>query len=354
MSLEDLLTRIRNSPMPSNEESAKFQIIAPILRNLGWDPEDASEVMFEHNAGGKGGGRIDIALAAGGKVAALIEAKKPGEKLSDHVSQVLIYAFHEGVDICALTTGIEWWLFLPRESGKPLARRFMVLDLMKTPIEQIVEDFESFLHKDKLTSGEAEAKAKRVLRAITEGKRLEAALARIWQDILVPDDDELVELVTKRIYKQVSIRPSREQVEAALRRSAIPPYRLPPECPSISEPVHDKVKQRRNPSNSKKPREIILLGTRYPVRNNKAILVRVMEHLHGRDPSVLFDGMNLTGKKWPYVTTLPHDKRRYFPLASTNFYIFCNLSGKDLQLRAVEFLKLFGHEESDLEVIFAE
>ncbi len=115
MSLQETLARIRSSPRPNNEESAKFQVIAPILHALGWDTSDGEQVLFEHSVGGKKGGRVDIALKERGRVLALIEAKAPHSDLTTHVEQVLGYAFHEGVDICALTTGEEWWLFLPRE-----------------------------------------------------------------------------------------------------------------------------------------------------------------------------------------------------------------------------------------------
>ena len=129
MSLPETLERIRSSPSPNNEESAKFQVIAPILQALGWDPSDGEKVLFEHSVGGKKGGRVDIALKNKSRVFALIEAKAPGADLSTHVEQVLGYAFHEGVDICVLTTGEEWWLYLPREPGEPLKRRFAVLIL---------------------------------------------------------------------------------------------------------------------------------------------------------------------------------------------------------------------------------
>ena len=96
MSLQERLEIIRSSPTPRGEEQAKFQIIAPILQNLDWDPY-GPEVLYEHPAGGKGGGRVDIALSSAGRVVALIEAKAPGSDLRSHVAQVLGYAFHEPV-----------------------------------------------------------------------------------------------------------------------------------------------------------------------------------------------------------------------------------------------------------------
>lgn len=38
MSLRETLERIRSNPVPDNEETAKFQILAPILADLSWDP----------------------------------------------------------------------------------------------------------------------------------------------------------------------------------------------------------------------------------------------------------------------------------------------------------------------------
>ena len=116
MPLKDTIERIRNQPEPPNEESAKAQLILPILQGLGWRSDDPSRVFFEYTAGG---GRVDIALRDEGRCVAFIEAKAPGKKLGDHVPQMLSYAFHEGVDICVLTTGLEWWFYLPREKGPP-------------------------------------------------------------------------------------------------------------------------------------------------------------------------------------------------------------------------------------------
>ena len=118
MSLHETLNKIRSAPVPNNEEAAKFQIIAPVLNSLGWDPF-GQEVLYEYAVGGKGGGRVDIALDGPDHIVGLIEAKAPGQDLSKHVDQVIGYAFHQGVDICVLTTGLEWWLYLPMEKGPP-------------------------------------------------------------------------------------------------------------------------------------------------------------------------------------------------------------------------------------------
>lgn len=363
MSLEECLQRIRSAPVPANEESAKFQIIGPILQHLGWDPKNPSEVLFEHGVRDRGSGRVDIALRSGNRLVALIEAKNPDVDLNPHVPQMLSYAFHEGVDICVLTNGIRWWFFLPREKGEPIARRFKFMDLLEEPIEQLIEDLVAFLRKDNLSSGEAERQAKLVLKANLEREKLQQELPRTWQEMLEGPDDELVELVTKRVYSKVGLRPSPDQVSLLLngrpmgKTNSVPLSRVPDPSPLVAKPI-PKPSNRNNPSTRKKqtksvrPEAIVLWETRYPVKTFKDILIIVVSELYKKNPSRLRDAMKLGTEKHPYVTVTPTYLSQYFPLKSTEFYVYCSLTGVAMQERAREFLKLFGFEESDLEVQF--
>ena len=49
--------------------------------------------------------------------------KRVGSDLDEHQEQLLRYAFDEGVQLAALTTGLVWWLYLPRADAKCAARR---------------------------------------------------------------------------------------------------------------------------------------------------------------------------------------------------------------------------------------
>ena len=205
--------------MPANEESAKFKIIAPILESLGWDMS-GSQVLLEYSVGDKkAGGRVDIALKGSRGVVALIEAKAPGADLSGHVSQVLGYAFHEGVDICALTTGLEWWLYLPREKGQPEERRFTVLNIMDDPVEALVQDLEAFLSNHALEASDAVSQAERVLQAQRERTLLSEKIPSIWRRMIEEPDEELLEVISKRVYNEVNLRPDKAQVVAVLKGS---------------------------------------------------------------------------------------------------------------------------------------
>ena len=47
MALHETIERIRSSPVPPNEVTARLQILAPILQDRGWNPF-GPEILWEH------------------------------------------------------------------------------------------------------------------------------------------------------------------------------------------------------------------------------------------------------------------------------------------------------------------
>ncbi len=98
------------------ETRTRVVLIDPLLRSLGWDPEDSKEVQLEFR--GKTG-RFDYALMMDGKPVAVIEAKKHMDDLSTVVqSQGIKYVKDpksSGIRLFAITDGDDWIVF--RESG---------------------------------------------------------------------------------------------------------------------------------------------------------------------------------------------------------------------------------------------
>ncbi len=220
MSLPETLERIRSSPSSNNEESAKFQVIAPILNALGWDPSDGEKVLFEHSVGGKKGGRVDIALKNKSRVFALIEAKAPGADLSTHV--------------------------------------------------------------------------------------------------------ELVELISKRVYDKVSIRPSNEQVVAVLHNSPVPMAAPPIPEQSGKEPEKGKAAERSASTPTVKPVAIVLWGDRYPVETHVDVLRTVAEKLFERHSGEFDKILELRGRKHPFVARDPHallKPERSYEVAASGFFL---------------------------------
>lgn len=344
MSLSETLERIRSNPIPDNEEAAKIQILLPILADLSWDPY-GQEVRWEHPVGGKkAGGKVDIALITGGRTWALIEAKAPGANLNHHVEQVLGYAFHEGVDVCVLSDGLQWWLYLPRESGAPEERRFAVLHLNRDPVDQVGNDLHTFLGRESLLSGRAIERARQVRQALREAAQLEQEMPAIWRQMLEGPDGELIELLGQRVYDRLSLRPSREQIVAAMRNKPVPPNKSKP------------AETQQHPPTASNPTAIVLWGERHPVRLHSDILVTVVEELYKRHPDSFDQTVEpLKYQDWQWVS---RDRERVASKSPkrtpSGYFVNVHMTAKRHQQRWTRMLEAFGHSGSDLQLLYEE
>ena len=364
MALRETLNNIRSGSIPPNEEAAKFQIIAPILRDLGWNPFGPN-VLYEHSVGGGEGGSVDIALQGPrGDLVALIEAKAPSIDLRKHVSQVLRYAHYEGVDICVLTNGLEWWLYLPLEKGAPEKRRFTTLTIKEDPVEQLADDLETFLGEKNLVNGQAQKRAKQVLKASRQAAFLDTELPAVWKTMLDGPDDDLVELVRQRTYEKVNLRPDRKQVAAMLSGSPVPTV-VPSDSTvvstsrSITRIDSSKSRTRKDankptPSHSDKPTGIMLWKKHYKVRIWKDIHMHVADALHNEYGPKFIDRLLVyrTTRGRPYASLRQRDLREGRPIPSTDIYLETNFSSKDIQKVAHLLLGFFGHSPSDLKILY--
>ena len=353
MPLRDTLDRIRSSPAPPNEEAAKIQIITPILSALGWDPYGQlghHDVLYEHAVAGKAGGRVDIALDGPEHIVALIEAKAPGQDLAKHVDQVIGYAFHQGADICVLTNALEWWLYLPMESGPPEKRRFTILRIGEDRAEQLADDLHTFLGKENLANGKAREKAKQVLKARHQAAYLERKLPGVWNSMLTGPDDGLVELVTQRAYQELNLRPDRSQVAAILRGRSVPTV-VPPD-PVTPQPVPKPKPPGPRPAPSNKPTGFRLWDRRHEFNTWTGMLITVAEALylrHGPD----FDRiLTPRGRKRPWASRNPDDVIRAASVGDSRIHIDVNFSAVDMERRARSLLDFFDHDPADLEIIY--
>lgn len=338
MPLRETLEKIRTLPTPPNEETVKMWIMVPILQELGWPSYD---IHWEY-AVSRGKGRVDAALKGPRGVAVFIEAKAPGHSLDDHVEQVLGYAFHDGANICALTTGLEWWLYLPAETDYPFdERRFAELRLTKDPVEQLAVDFEAFLSKERLVSGEAERRAKQVLKARREAEHLDKEVPAIWRGMLTAPDEELIELVSKRVYEKTNLRPAKQQVEAILRALV----------PQTTYPQSEIKVDEKKSSKASPPKGMKLWGQYQEVRYWIDILNDVVDALyerHGKNFEPAFKLINYRGE--PYVSRNTSDIERARQVNDRKLYLDRNVGRSEVIQRANEFLEAFGYKSSDLEI----
>ena len=354
MSLREQLERIRRRPIPNSEESAKNYIIKPILRNLDWDPDDPAEVLYEHRVGDKGDGRVDMALRSSGSIVALIEAKAPGHSLGSYVNQVLNYAFVGEGDICVLTTGMEWWLYLPRESGSAQERRFAILRVEHDPIEQLMANFGAFLSKEALVSGDAKKQATLVLKELLETEQLKKELPTIWKGMVDEPDDDLVELLSMRVYERLNRQPTRTQVAAALQGLPIPSADIPTEPPEAppSPPPPQPPGKRRKPH---PPTKMVLWGKSREVTTSREVLLAVADALYKRHPADEFSRiLEVRGRKLPTAARDPNTlgTDNYRQVGASGIFISVHMSADHAIVRAKKYLEHFGHSASDLEVFY--
>ena len=100
---------VHRETLSANETRTRYALIDPLLRELGWDTSDPSDVVPEYRPGSK---RADYALMSAGSPAIMVEAKKLGTPLGDEVlSQVLNYCTKEGVNHFAVTDGARWGIY---------------------------------------------------------------------------------------------------------------------------------------------------------------------------------------------------------------------------------------------------
>ena len=344
MSLTDALDDIRSAPVPPNEETAKLQILVPILQKLGWSLT-RQEIVFEYVVNG---GRIDIALCGSDRIVAFIEAKAPSVDLDRHVAQVVKYAFAEGVDICVLSNGMEWRLYLPMQRGVRFEeRQFATLRTRKDPLEQLQYDLEAFLSKTNLVDGTAQQLAEQRWTRIRRDEALTKAIPETWRRMLTEPDQDLIDLVGQRIDEQTALQPTREEVESTLEPFLVPynpqpPTPQPPRPKPLLPPPPTP-----DPDFKRKPSGIRLWGKYLPVSSWTRVLLLVLEGLHDRHGADAFEQVLSR-----LVTRRRATLSRPVQVGVTGFWINRSIPIAEIHRRSYASLKAFGHPSTDLETIY--
>lgn len=101
--------RRERDTVASHELRTRIVLIDPILRLVGWPPEDPAAVVVEYQAGK---GRADyVLLGEDGRPVALLEAKALGKTLEAHTLQIVTYATETGIGFAGITDGDRWTLY---------------------------------------------------------------------------------------------------------------------------------------------------------------------------------------------------------------------------------------------------
>ena len=362
--LKTVIERIRITPFPDNERAVEIKVILPLLGALGWDVHGA-EVRYQYKVSGtrsRSQGVVDIALFGPRGALCFIEAKNTDERLDNYVSQLLGYAFYEGVVLCALTNGREWWLYLPREGGKPETRKFAQLNLETDTPDDLAEQMQLFLAKSNLESGKAERAGKERL--------LDKRERDVWKQMLERPHRGLVQTITDHIEQETGTRPSQSRVAALLSETSFDA----PVLSSVStlankDDAASRAKQgasdtasasggKRKVAPPTKVKGVRLWGDFKEANSWNSAYASLANELYKKHPDEFFQKVESLGRgsKFPWFS---YDKeacsKRYNPAkpledSHPTIFAFVSMSANNLVTRSRKLLETFGYPSDDANI----
>lgn len=352
MSLEDCLENIKTYPVPSNERTAEYQMVVPILEALGWSFNSPFEISLGYKLKHGMGNQVDVALRHSDRAEAIIKVAKPGTITTDLPRQLIEEAIQEDAEICILTNGIEWLLSTSTQEGKfgqtPLVR----LDIKNEDVRRLKSKFYENLHAEIIAARRNPPAPENDAEAQLDKEATRKALQLVLSDIFFQPPNEFLDLIGQELREKHEIDLNVIQTQEALAeyttRQIVPIRELQEGDTTVKPGTNSKRRRRNKPTPV--PSHINLWGVRHRVDSHKDVLVIVAEKLYEENPSRMHDAMTLRGSTVYYLTTNPGDMSLYFRLKSSGLFVRCNLSGKDMHKRAREFLTFFGHKASDLKL----
>ncbi len=143
--------KAHEASLRENEIRTRTTLIDPLLKALGWDVSDPEMVTLESNVGR---GRADYALHGGeNKPFAVLEAKRLGEDLGNHIPQMVGYALEDGIPYAGLTDGNRWRLYEVFGRAPLSDKRLLDVSLADTPPHKCVLEL-LLLWNPNLSSGQ--------------------------------------------------------------------------------------------------------------------------------------------------------------------------------------------------------
>ena len=117
-----------------NETRTRMALIDPLLGALGWDTSDPALVTPEYRTGGW----ADYALiGVRNKPAAIIEAKRLGSVVENHLEQAVGYCIQEGIAYAGVTDGNHWQLYRTFEPVPLVEKLVLDISIADTPAHDV-------------------------------------------------------------------------------------------------------------------------------------------------------------------------------------------------------------------------
>ena len=137
--IETVRQRIHAYGHALNETQTRMALIDPLLTSLGWDVSDPGIVTPEYRTDV---GWADYALRGpGNKVSAVIEAKRYGSFVENHLDQMVGYCISQDIAYAAVTDGNEWQLYRTFDPVPPEEKRVLNVRISVTPPHECALQF---------------------------------------------------------------------------------------------------------------------------------------------------------------------------------------------------------------------
>ena len=208
------------------ERAVELTVIVPILRDMGWNTDDPSEIYPQKPllgaSRGDGEGKVDYALQIGGKSRVLIEVKRWSLGLNEeHEKQLSAYCREGKPNLAILTNGRQWRFYLPPVNRKsvrqtPGVREFLAFEITGGHAE-LEGYFARFLAREKFVGqalNKTLADARALHQEITNKTKVMKALTDYWNQLSV-DRRHLITLLG-RIAEWHDIQANDELIEEFL------------------------------------------------------------------------------------------------------------------------------------------
>ena len=322
-------------------DEAKVQqvIVLPILRALGWNPDNDREVDPQYRVED---GKVDYALLIGSAVKVFIEAKNGGESLEKqtHQEQLLRYSFKRGVRIAVLTNGATWWFYLPLQEGSWEQRKFYAVEFDKQSGAEIAQKFVTLLSKANVSSG----KAVQTAEDLYKRHQIAEALPKAWNQLV---KGKISNLLTTKTEELCGHRPSKTEVDQFLSKVRFPQITSHPSAPE-PDPAPRPDSKPSGPVTGKKPTEFTFNGSRYEVTSWKNMLVRLCEIVHSAHRDRFEEVLSLKGRTKPPFSRDASGLAAPVEINNTGIFVEAHGAAQAIVKRAERLIIHFGYNKTDL------
>ena len=183
-----------------DEKAVEMAVVLPLLRQVGWNTENVSEIYPQRET--SDGGKVDFDLQMDGESRILIEVKRWKHTLDEEDEEQLTKYCQstkpKRPKLAVLTSGRVWRLYLAPTANKgnnSELKRFDEVDVLADGLSEIESSFKQFLARDSMVDFRPTMKvAKDLYRKVQDFQEQKRLLTKAWNE-LTNDRDTLTELV---------------------------------------------------------------------------------------------------------------------------------------------------------------